>query len=52
LVSHNMPQVIETTDRIVIMRLGRTVGNVSAAATTVDELVRAMTTGALRNAAA
>jgi simple sugar transport system ATP-binding protein len=52
LVSHNMPQVIETTDRIVIMRLGRTVGNVSAAATTVDELVRAMTTGALRNASA
>jgi simple sugar transport system ATP-binding protein len=52
LVSHNMPQVIETTDRIVIMRLGQTVGNVSAAATTVDELVRAMTTGALRNAAA
>jgi simple sugar transport system ATP-binding protein len=52
LVSHNMPQVIETADRIVIMRLGRTVGSVSAAATTVDELVRAMTTGALASAAA
>jgi len=52
LVSHNMPQVIETADRIVIMRLGRAVGNVSAAATTVDELVRAMTTGALTSAAA
>jgi simple sugar transport system ATP-binding protein len=52
LVSHNMPQVIETADRIVIMRLGRTVGNVSATATTVDELVRAMTTGALTSAAA
>jgi simple sugar transport system ATP-binding protein len=52
LVSHNMPQVIDTADRIVIMRLGRTVGNVSATATTVDELVRAMTTGALTSAAA
>ena len=52
LVSHNMPQVMATADRIVIMRLGRTVGNVSAAATTVDELVRAMTTGSLTSAAA
>jgi simple sugar transport system ATP-binding protein len=52
LVSHNMPQVIETADRIVIMRLGRTVGHVSAAATTVDELVRAMTTGILQSRAA
>ena len=52
LVSHNMPQVIEIADRIVIMRLGRTVGHVAAAATTVDELVRAMTTGLLQNRAA
>lgn len=52
LVSHNMPQVIEIADRVVVMRLGRTVGHVLAAATTVDELVRAMTTGMLKSRAA
>ena len=52
LISHNMPQVLEIADRIVILRLGRTVGHVSAAATNVDELVRAMTTGVLRSRAA
>jgi simple sugar transport system ATP-binding protein len=52
LISHNMPQVMEVADRIVILRLGRTVGHVSAAATSVDELVRAMTTGVLQSRAA
>jgi simple sugar transport system ATP-binding protein len=52
LISHNMPQVLEIADRIVILRLGRTVGHVAAADTNVDELVRAMTTGALRDRAA
>lgn len=52
LISHNMPQVLEIADRIVILRLGRTVGHVSAAATNVDELVRAMTTGVLQSRAA
>jgi simple sugar transport system ATP-binding protein len=47
-----MPQVMEVADRIVILRLGRTVGHVSAAATSVDELVRAMTTGVLQSRAA
>lgn len=49
LISHNMPQVLEIADRIVILRLGRTVGHVSAPATNVDELVRAMTTGVLQS---
>jgi simple sugar transport system ATP-binding protein len=52
LISHNMPQVLEIADRIVILRLGRTVGHVAAASTNVDELVRAMTTGVLRVSAA
>ena len=52
LISHNMPQVLEIADRIVILRLGRTVGYVSAATTNVDELVRAMTTGVLQSRAA
>jgi simple sugar transport system ATP-binding protein len=52
LISHNMPQVLEIADRIVILRLGRTVGHVAAAETNVDELVRAMTTGVLRSRAA
>ncbi len=52
LISHNMPQVLEIADRIVILRLGRTVGHVLAAATNVDELVRAMTTGVLQSRAA
>lgn len=51
LISHNMPQVLEIADRIVILRLGRTVSNVAAAATDVDGLVRAMTSGSLRSAA-
>jgi simple sugar transport system ATP-binding protein len=52
LISHNMPQVLEIADRIVILRLGRTVGHVPAAATSVDDLVRAMTTGVLQSRAA
>jgi simple sugar transport system ATP-binding protein len=52
LISHNMPQVMEIADRIVILRLGRTVGHVSAAETNIDELVRAMTTGVLQSRAA
>jgi simple sugar transport system ATP-binding protein len=46
-ISHNLPQILEITDRIVILRLGRTVGQVAASEATVDDLVRAMMSGKL-----
>ena len=46
-ISHNLPQILETTDRIVILRLGRTVGQVAASQASVDDLVRAMMSGKL-----
>ncbi len=49
IISHNLPQMLEITDRIVILRLGRTVGQVASSATTVDDLISAMMTGVLRN---
>ena len=48
LISHNLPQVLEIADRIFVLRLGRTVGQVAASATTVDDLVSAMMSGILR----
>jgi simple sugar transport system ATP-binding protein len=48
-ISHNLPQILEIADRIVILRLGRTVGQVAASATSVDDLVRAMMSGTLRS---
>ena len=45
LISHNMPQVLEIADRIEVLRLGRRVATFSAAGTTVNELVAAMTGG-------
>ena len=44
-ISHNLPQILEITDRIVILRLGRTVGQVAASEACVDDLVRAMMSG-------
>ncbi|MBV9672617.1 MAG: ATP-binding cassette domain-containing protein [Verrucomicrobia bacterium] len=49
IISHNLPQMLDITDRIVILRLGRTVGQVASSATTVDDLISAMMTGVLRN---
>jgi simple sugar transport system ATP-binding protein len=49
IISHNLPQMLEIADRIVILRLGRTVGQVAASATSVDDLVKAMMSGELRN---
>ena len=46
-ISHNLPQILEITDRIVILRLGRTVGQVAAPEASVDDLVRAMMSGKL-----
>jgi simple sugar transport system ATP-binding protein len=52
LISHNMPQVLSIADRVVVLRLGRTVGDVAAAQTTVDGLIRLMTSGTARGSAA
>jgi simple sugar transport system ATP-binding protein len=47
-ISHNLPQVLEITDRIFILRLGRTVGQVASSKAAVDDLIRAMMTGEFR----
>jgi simple sugar transport system ATP-binding protein len=46
LVSHNMPEVLAVADRVEVLRMGRLVATYTAAQTSVDELVGAMT-GAL-----
>ncbi|MEU4803660.1 ATP-binding cassette domain-containing protein [Actinosynnema sp. NPDC023587] len=46
LISHNMPEVLAVSDRVEVLRLGRRVARFTAAETTVEELVGAMT-GAL-----
>jgi simple sugar transport system ATP-binding protein len=46
LVSHNMPEVLAVADRVEVLRMGRRVATYTAARTSVDELVGAMT-GAL-----
>lgn len=46
LISHNMPEVLSVADRIEVLRLGSRVAGFTAADTTVEELVGAMT-GAL-----
>ena len=51
-ISHNLPQILEITDRIFILRLGRTVGQVAASEASVDDLVRAMMSGKLGSEAA
>ncbi|MEW1860310.1 ATP-binding cassette domain-containing protein [Streptomyces sp. NBC_00669] len=46
LISHNMPEVLSVADRVEVLRLGSRVARFTAADTTVEELVGAMT-GAL-----
>ena len=46
LISHNMPEVLAIADRVQVLRLGRRVATYTAAQTSVEELVGAMT-GAL-----
>jgi simple sugar transport system ATP-binding protein len=46
LISHNMPEVLEASDRVEVLRLGKRVARYDAKQTNVDELVGAMT-GAL-----
>jgi simple sugar transport system ATP-binding protein len=48
LISHNMPEVMEVSDRVEVLRLGERVARFKTADTTMEELVGAMT-GALRH---
>jgi simple sugar transport system ATP-binding protein len=50
-ISHSMPHVIEVSDRVQVLRLGRRVATFTTADTTMEELVAAMT-GATGQAAA
>lgn len=43
LISHNMPEVLSVSDRVEVLRLGRRVASFTAADTTIEELVGAMT---------
>jgi simple sugar transport system ATP-binding protein len=48
LISHNMPEVLAVADRVEVLRLGSRVARLTAADTSLEELVGAMT-GALSN---
>ena len=52
LISHNMPQVLEVADRIQVLRLGQTVADLKASETSVNDLVREMTSGQAKEMAA
>jgi simple sugar transport system ATP-binding protein len=45
LISHNMPEVLAVADRVEVLRLGRRVARFTAADTSVEQLVSAMTGG-------
>jgi simple sugar transport system ATP-binding protein len=47
LISHSMPEVLAVADRVQVMRLGSRVATFAARETTVDQLVGAMTGGAI-----
>jgi simple sugar transport system ATP-binding protein len=51
LVSHNMTQVLEVADRVEVLRLGSTVGQIKTQDATVEDLVGAMTAGSLKGRA-
>jgi simple sugar transport system ATP-binding protein len=48
LISHNMTQVLEVADRVEVLRLGKTVGQIPTKNATVEDLVVAMTAGTLK----
>lgn len=52
LISHNMPEVLEVSDRVEVLRLGHRVARLVTARTSMDELVSAMTGGSSEEAAA
>jgi fructose transport system ATP-binding protein len=43
LISHNLPQVLELSDRVMVLRAGRRVGSVTTRDTTVEQIVRLIT---------
>jgi simple sugar transport system ATP-binding protein len=43
LVSHNMPEVLQVSDRIEVLRLGRRVATLKTADATMEDLIGAMT---------
>jgi D-xylose transport system ATP-binding protein len=45
LISHNLTDVFEVADRIIVLRLGRRVGTFIQSQTTIDQVVAAITTG-------
>ncbi|HEY6052511.1 MAG TPA: hypothetical protein VIU86_01200, partial [Gaiellaceae bacterium] len=46
IISHNLHDVFEVADRIVVLRLGRNAGEFERRATTQQEVVHAITAGA------
>lgn len=48
LISHNMTQVLEVADRVEVLRLGKTVGQIPTKDATVEDLVVAMTSGSIK----
>lgn len=52
LISHNMPQVLEVTHRIMVLRHGRRAGVVRTADTNVEQVVRLITGGEVLSATA
>jgi simple sugar transport system ATP-binding protein len=48
LISHNMQQILEVCDRVEVLRLGERVGRLPTAGTSVEDLVAAMTGGAIK----
>jgi fructose transport system ATP-binding protein len=51
LISHNMPQVLELTHRVMVLRAGRRVGVVRTADTAVEQIVRLITGAEVLHAA-
>lgn len=49
LISHNMPEVLDVSDRIEVLRLGRRVATFATRDATLDDLVAAMTSGTSGN---
>jgi fructose transport system ATP-binding protein len=45
LISHNLPQVLELSDRVMVLRAGRRVGCVRTSETDIEQVVRMITSG-------
>jgi ABC-type sugar transport system ATPase subunit len=51
LISHNMPQVLEVTHRVMVLRHGQRAGVVRTAETDVEQVVRLITGAEVQTAA-